>query len=122
MGALLDALEHYPAAEIIHSDQGSEYDSQDFIDLCVSRRLKISMSSKGSPWQNGHQESWYGKFKGEFGDFNRFETIGELIEEIYHMIYYYNHRRLHTSLNTSPYLFRVNYYRRLNTPIEELGT
>lgn len=122
MGALLDALEHYQPADIIHSDQGSEYDSQDFIDLCLSKHFKISMSTKGSPWQNGHQESWYGKFKGEFGDFNRFETLGELMEEIYHQIYYYNHRRLHTSLNTSPYQFRLNYERRLNTPIEKLGT
>jgi len=109
MGALLDALEHQPKAEIIHSDQGSEYDSKDFVDLCISSGLKISMSTKGSPWQNGYQESWYGKFKGEFGDFNRFATIGELIEEIYSQIYYYNHRRIHTSLNTSPYQFKINY-------------
>lgn len=122
MGALLDALEHHLAAEIIHSDQGSEYDSEDFFDLCVAQYFQISMSAKGSPWQNGYQESWYGKFKGEFGDFNRFETMGELIEETYHQIYYYNHRRIHTSLNTTPYQFRVNYYQTLNTPIEKQGT
>ena len=67
MGALLDALEHKQSAEIIHSDQGSEYDSKDFVNLCHSARLKISMSTKASPWQNGYQESWYGKFKEEFG-------------------------------------------------------
>jgi len=109
MGALLDTLEHHLKAEIIHSDQGSEYDSQDFINLCLTSGLKISMSTKGSPWQNGHQESWYGKFKGEFGDFNRFETIGELVEEIYHQIFYYNHQRIHPSLNTNPCQFKINY-------------
>lgn len=109
IGALLNALENYPAAEIIHSDQGSEYDSSDFVDLCLSSGIKISMSTKGSPWQNGYQESFFGRFKNEFGDFNRFETIGELIEEIYQQINYYNHHRLHTSLKTTPYQFRINY-------------
>jgi transposase InsO family protein len=118
MGALLDALESHPTPQIIHSDQGSEYDSKDFVDLCDHHHIQISMSTKGSPWQNGHQESWYGKFKGEFGDFNRFETIGELIEEIYHQIYYYNHHRMHTSLNTTPNQYKINYLERLNTQSE----
>ncbi len=109
IGALINALENYSPPEILHSDQGSEYDSADFIDLCQSQNIKISMSIKGSPWQNGHQESFFGRFKNEFGDYNRFETIGELIEEIYHQINYYNHHRIHTSLKTTPYQFRINY-------------
>src|SRR3989338_8278066 len=44
MGAVLDALENYPQPEIIHSDQGSEYDSLDFIDLIENLKIKISMS------------------------------------------------------------------------------
>lgn len=107
--ALLKALETHQKPEIIHSDQGSEYDSADFIDLVQSQKIKFSMSKKGSPWENGYQESWYGKFKSEFGDFNRFETMGELIEEIYHQIYYYNHNRIHRSLKTNPYQFHINY-------------
>ena len=94
---------------IIHSDQGSEYDSQDFVDLVLSRGVRFSMSQKGSPWENGYQESFYGKFKTEFGDFNRFEDIGELVEEIYHQIYYYNNQRIHTSLKMTPAKFRNNY-------------
>src|SRR3989338_3593866 len=43
MGAVLDALERYSPPEIIHSDQGSEYDSQDFTDLINSLNIKISM-------------------------------------------------------------------------------
>jgi len=37
---------------IIHSDQGSEYDSKDFIDLIESLKIKISMNRKASPWEN----------------------------------------------------------------------
>jgi len=67
------------------------------------------MSRKGHPWENGHQESFYGKFKTEFGDFNRFPDLGELVEEIYHQIYYYNNQRIHTSLKMTPAKFRNNY-------------
>lgn len=117
--ALLNALSAGTKPEIIHSDQGSEYDSGDFIDLVQKSGISFSMSRKRSPWENGYQESWYGKFKAEFGDFNRFETIGELIEEIYHQIYYYNHSRIHTALKTNPYQFKVNYLS--NKTIESLS-
>jgi len=43
----------------------------------------FSVSDKGSPWQNGSQESFFGWFKVEMGDLNRFETLGELVEAIY---------------------------------------
>ena len=119
ISALMDALDKGIKPDIVHSDQGSEYDSGDFVNLVQKSDISLSMSQKASPWQNGYQESWYGKFKAEFGDFNRFETIGELIEEIYHQIYYYNNSRIHTSLKTSPYQFKVNYL--LNKPIDKLS-
>ena len=109
MGAVLDALEHYPPSGIIHSDQGSEYDSQDFADLVEDLKIKISMSHKSSPWENGHQESFFGHLKTESGDLNRFETEGELVEELYRMIYYYNHQRIHTKLKMTPNQFHQNY-------------
>jgi transposase InsO family protein len=109
IGALLNALDNYPKPVVVHSDQGSEYNSRDFIDLCLSQKITISMSTKGSPWQNGYQESFFGRFKTEFGDFNRFDSLGELIEEIYLKINYYNQDRLHTSLKTTPNQFRINY-------------
>lgn len=109
MGAVLDALEHFQPPAIIHSDQGSEYDSQDFIDLVENLHIKISMSRKGSPWENGHQESFFGHLKGEGGDLSRFETEGELLEELYRMIYYYNHDRIHTKLKMTPNEYRQNY-------------
>ena len=109
MWAVLDALEHFPPPQIIHSDQGSEYDSQDFIDLIENLYIKISMSRKGSPWENGHQESFFGHLKAESGDLNRFETDGELLEELYRMLYYYNHDRIHSKLKMTPDQYRQNY-------------
>jgi len=40
---------------LLFSDQGSEYDSKDFIDLIESLKIKISMNRKASPWERG---SW----------------------------------------------------------------
>lgn len=102
LGALEDAVIHYKAVEIVHSDQGSEYDSFEFIAFVKIIGAKISMSEKASPWQNGHQESFFGHFKLEAGDLNRFVTIGELIEYIYQQVYYYNHKRIHSVLKMTP--------------------
>jgi len=102
VGALEDAVIHYKIPNIVHSDQGSEYDSVDFIMFVKIVGAKISMSEKASPWQNGHQESFFGHFKLEAGDLNRFESLGELIEYIYQQVYYYNHKRIHSVLKMIP--------------------
>lgn len=102
VGALEDAVIHYGQVEIVHSDQGSEYDSEDFLAFVKIIGANISMSAKGSPWQNGHQESFFGHFKLEAGDLNRFQSFGELIEYIYQQVYYYNHKRIHSILKMTP--------------------
>jgi len=106
VGALEEAVVVYGVPEIVHSDQGSEYDSDDFIRFVKIIGAKISMSEKASPWQNSHQESFFGHFKLEAGDLNRFETLGELIEYIYQQVYYYNHKRIHSVLKMTPVEFR----------------
>lgn len=100
--AVVSALMNHSRPDIIHSDQGSEYTAEIFQDFCVSSGIKISMSDKGSPWQNGYQESFYDKFKIDLGDPNRFESLGELVYEIYHTIHIYNTTRIHTVLKMSP--------------------
>jgi hypothetical protein len=40
------------------------------------------MSAKSSPWQNGFQESFDGKFEEGLGSLGRFETLGETIAAI----------------------------------------
>lgn len=104
--ALQDALKKYPPPLILHSDQGSEYRSQKQITLCEQHKILISMSNKASPWHNAHQESFFSHFKVEFGDFNRFDTIGEVFAELSQMIYYYNHDRIHTALKMPPVTYR----------------
>jgi len=90
-----------------HSDQGSEYDSEEYLTLVQNQGVKVSMSKKSSPWENGYQESFYSNFKMELGDTERYESLGQLIEAISLQIYYYNNDRIHTKLKTSPTKFRL---------------
>lgn len=109
----------------LHSDQGSEYTSNDYKTYVKNCGIRISFADKASPWQNGFQESFYGKFKVDLGYMEQFKSIGELIEGIYQTMYYYNNRRRHTSLKMSPVQFRKNYYIRKSSSerlFKEMGT
>jgi putative transposase len=100
--ALMDAVEKYGRPIVLHSDQGSEYKSKIYTGFAISLGVQPSMSHKGSPWENGFQESFYSQFKVDLGDPNRYRTLGELAVAIYLQLYYYNHKRIHTSLKMPP--------------------
>lgn len=108
--ALKDAIRKTKTKpEIIHSDQWSEYRSFLFLEFLIANSIRASMSAKSSPWQNGWQESYYGKFKLEMDHLNRYESFEILIEAIHHQIYYYNYKRIHTTLRMPPVTFRESY-------------
>lgn len=112
LGALQDAVTRGSGIVAIyfHPDQGSEYDSEATTTFIITLGMIVSMSDKASPWQNGFQESFYSQFKVDLGDPNRFELLGELIEVIHQTINYYNTRRRHTVLKTTPENYRLNYF------------
>ena len=95
----------HTAPDIFHSDQGTEFMAEICTDYLEKFSTKISASDKASPWQNGYQESFFGRFKDDVGDINRFETPGELLEALYHAIHYYNNERIHTSLKMPPAVY-----------------
>ncbi len=90
----------------LHSDQGSEYASQEVSAWLIDRGVSISMNPKGSPWCNGSQESFFGRFKVEFGDFERFDTYADLLEELYCQLNYFSNLRIKTKLKMPPAEFR----------------
>lgn len=103
--ALLSALIHNPRPAIFHSDNGTEYDAKDFRTILENVGSLISRSKPGCPWENGYQESFYSQFKVDLGDPNRFETLGELVYEIYRLVWIYNNTRIHTALKMAPVQF-----------------
>lgn len=105
MAALIDAIEKHGRPRICHSDQGSEYKSTLYTRFATQLGIQLSMSAKGSPWENGYQESFYGQLKVDLGDPNRFETVGELTAAIYLQLHYYNTARIHSALKMPPTVF-----------------
>ena len=105
MATLANALFHHPRPMIFHSDNGREYGAKVFVAMLERYGITISRSRPGSPWENGYQESFYGKFKMDLGDPNRFKTLGELVAEIYRTAWEYNHTRIHSALRMPPSVF-----------------
>jgi putative transposase len=114
MGAIKHAIKRTGKVPVyLHSDQGSEYDAKAYENYVLGKSIIISMSHKSSPWENALQESFYSQYKVDLGYVSRFETVEELIEEIYQTIYYYNNQRMHTSLKMAPVAFKQKYKNRL---------
>lgn len=102
LDALEDAKRKRGPPKIFHSDQGSEYDSVLCRAWLLAEHILPSQSHKAHPWENGHQESFFGRFKAELGNLYRFDTLDELIEAIHRQIHYYNTARIHTALKMTP--------------------
>ena len=104
---------------IFHSDRGREYLSENCIIFLESLKVKISVSDPGAPWQNSWSESFFSRFKTESGDFNRFETLGELVEYIFSYLSYYNNDRIQIKLKMSPVQFKMKF---IENVLEKRGT
>ena len=107
--AFLDAVDKRKTVPVyFHSDQGSGYESDEYLKLLENQGIIISMSRKSSPWENGYQESFYSGFKLDLGQTNRYQDLGELVEAVAKTLYYYNNSRVHTGLKTAPAKFRLD--------------
>ena len=109
--SLAVALKNGRVPNIFHSDQGSEYSSMEFRNLLKQHDIIQSNSEKASPWQNGFQESFYGKFKDEIGlrRINNCSNYMEAYNLIAGRIEYYNTQRIHTSIKNIPARFYQEY-------------
>lgn len=111
--AWFSAVWHHPRPSIFHSDNGREYGSRVFVKALTELGTAISRTAKSSPWENGYQEAFYSQFKLELGDPNRFQSVGELVYEIYRLVWNYNHKRIHSALKMPPFLFAERYQKLL---------
>jgi transposase InsO family protein len=88
---------------IHHSDQGVQYAAQEYIQLLKKHQLTISMSRKGSPYDNAFAESFIKTLKHEEVLLNEYETLEEAYGQIDHFIeQVYNRKRLHSALGYRP--------------------
>lgn len=88
-----------PKKVLFHQDQGSQYTSYEYVENLRKDEMMISYSEKGMPTDNGGQESFFGRFKDENKEeMLEIQTFEELETFVDDKIYYYNERRLHTSI------------------------
>ena len=107
LSALMSSLHGTPRPKIFHSDNGSQYNADIFIQALETVGIQISRSAPGCPWENGYQESFYSQFKVDLGDPNRFKNLGELVYEIYQTIWKYNNTRIHSAFRMPPVEFAL---------------
>lgn len=82
-----------------HSDRGSQYCSNDYIDILEDRKFQISMSRKGDPYDNACIESFHATLKKDLVYRRKFKTRAEAIKAInYYISGFYNEKRKHSKL------------------------
>lgn len=97
--ALEKALRGQPSVPkdlILHSDQGTQFSSTQFMDFCHAHGIRQSMSRAGCPYDNAPMERYYNTLKAELLNLYRFNTAAELDRAIAEYAYgWYNQVRPH---------------------------
>lgn len=96
--ALNDALRLYPKPEIFNSDQGSQFTSNNFTKILLEKGIKISMDGKGRALDNVYMERFFRTLKYEDIFLHNYENTVQVKLGINNFIYFYNTKRLHSSL------------------------
>lgn len=101
-GFCLDALKKgltQAQPEIINSDQGCQFTSDDWVEFLKEWGIKISMTGKGRCLDNVYIERFWRSFKGEKFYLNEYNNVHELRQAIVEYVEFYNQRRWHQSLD-----------------------
>jgi transposase InsO family protein len=92
------AIARHGAAEHIRSDNGPEFVAYAIEDWMEQKRVKTLYIKPGSPWENGHIESFHDKLRDECLNREVFATLAEAKVIIEQWRREYNEYRPHSSL------------------------
>ena len=97
---LRKAIESQPEIKgvlILHSDQGSQYTSKEFVEYCERMRVTQSMSKAGYPYDNAPMERYFNTLKNDLINEHSYKTEEDLYQAINDYAYVtYNHVRPHS--------------------------
>jgi putative transposase len=98
-----------PRHTLIHSDQGSQYGSDDWLRFCRAHHLEPSMSRRGNCWDNAVAESFFSSLKKERIKKRIYRNRDLANADIADYIeVFYNRTRRHSHLNgVSPEVFEA---------------
>ncbi len=96
---LKEALEkeNYPKGLVLHSDQGVQYTSWDFVNFCKDNNITQSMSKAGYPYDNAPMERFFNTFKNCFYYRYTFDSVEMLDEMTKKYVNWYNYVRPHSA-------------------------
>jgi putative transposase len=100
-----------PNELIFHSDQGTQYGSDEFKQMLNKYGVIQSMSRKGNCYDNAPMESFFHTLKSELSSFGKFNSRKQAEYEVKNYIdNFYIRSRLHSSLNyKSPKEFELSF-------------
>ena len=82
-----------------HSDQGSQYTSEDFQRVLAAQGIVCSMSRRGDCWDNAAMESFFSTLKTERASRTIYRTRDEARADVFDYVErFYNPRRRHSTL------------------------
>lgn len=116
----LEALERalkIGIAEIINSDQGCQFTSEEWTKKVAGHGIKISMDGKGRCKDNIYIERFWRSIKYEAYYLNEYENFSELYVGIKRYIEFYNEQRPHQNLG---YLRPMEIYKKGLLPFSRL--
>ena len=88
-----------PDALLHHSDQGSQYTSEDFQRLMAESGVICSMSRSGNVWDNAAMESFFSSLKTERMARKLYPTRNQAKADVFdYMERFYNPKRRHSTL------------------------
>ena len=90
--------EGYPHV-ILHSDQGVQYTSWEFVSHCKNNNVTQSMSKSGCPYDNAPMERFYNTFKSSFYNVTSFSSVEAMDNATAEYINWYNYVRPHSYNN-----------------------
>ncbi len=85
---------------ILHNDLGSQYTSQEFQNMILTKKFIYSFSRKGNPYDNACIESFHSVLKKEEVYVNKYSNFEEAQRAIFEYIEsWYNRKRIHSDLD-----------------------
>jgi len=103
--------------DIINSDQGCQFTSEEWVSYLKAQEIQISMTGKGRCLDNVYIERFWRSVKREEFYLNDYGNIRELTQAIAAYIEFYNHRRWHQSLDYKTPA-EVYFNRRRESPVD----
>jgi len=97
--ALETAIGRYGAPEIVNTDQGSQFTSEEFVSTVLESGAELSMDGKGAWRDNVFIERFWRTVKYEEVYLRAYENVSDARRHLARYMEFYNNRRPHSSLD-----------------------